>query len=105
MTSEEFWYGDPELYFNYVRVYENSVKSKQQYIWQIGVRFCQALESSVVFPAGLVDKQVINSMPKYPDCPFTEEELDEELSEKEIEFYRQKAIINFENWVDSFKQR
>ena len=104
MSVEEFWYGDPELYFNYARVYENKVKVNQQYIWQIGARFCQALESSVLFPAGVIDKNVINNMPKYPECPFTEEEVEEELSEKEKEFYRKKAIVHFANWVNGFNK-
>ena len=104
MTPDEFWFGDPELFFNYVRVYETKVKQRQQYIWQIGARFCQALESSVLFPAGVIDKSVINNMPKYPECPFTEPEAEEELSEREKEFYRQKAIIHFTNWVNGFKK-
>ena len=67
-------------------------------------RFFQALESSVLFPAGVIDKSVINNMPKYPECPFTEPEAEEELSEREKEFYRQKAIIHFTNWVNGFKK-
>ena len=38
MTLDEFWYGDPELYFNYLRVYENKAKYEQQKIWQIDHR-------------------------------------------------------------------
>lgn len=105
MTVDEFWYGDPELYFNYVRVYERKVKENHQYIWQIGARMCQALQSSVIFPAGVVDRTVINSMPKYPECPFTEEEKsEEELTETEKEYLRQKAIVHFTNWVNGFKR-
>ncbi len=105
MTPSEFWYDDPELYFNYVRVYEKKVKENQQHIWQIGARMCQALQSTVIFPAGVIDKSVINAMPKYPDCPFTEEDKPaEELTEAETEYLRQKAIVHFTNWVNGFKK-
>lgn len=103
MTPEEFWYADPEIYFNYVRVYEKKQKERQQEIWSIGVRFCQALQSTPVIPAGVVDRRVINSMPNYPECPFTE--IDEQdYTEKDIEFQRQRALVHFTNWVNSFKR-
>lgn len=104
MTAEEFWFGDPELFFNYIRVYEAKAKKEQQYIWQIGARFCQALMAIPVVPLGVVDKNAVNSMPKYPDCPFTDEKVPEEMSESEKEYYRQKAIVHFTNWVNGFKR-
>ena len=103
MTPNEFWYGDPELYFNYIRVYEKKMKIEQQLVWSIGARFCQALQSVPIIPAGVVDKNVINSMPKYPECPYSDEEP-EEMSAQEQELYRKKALIHFTNWVNSFKR-
>lgn len=103
MTPDEFWYGDPELYYNYVRVYENKVKFETQLVWQIGARMCQALQSTPVFPVGIIDGKVMNRMPKYPDCPYTDE-IEEEYTEEEIELLRQRAYINFSNWVNSFKR-
>lgn len=103
MTPDEFWYGDPELYYNYTRVYELKQKERQKEIWTIGVRFCQALQSTLVFPAGVVDGAAIRQMPKYPDCPYTDE-IKEEYTEEEIAYLREKAYYNFKNWVDSFKR-
>lgn len=102
MTPDEFWFGDPELYYNYSRTYENKFKLEQKNIWQIGARMCQALSSSLIFPAGVVDKATVSNMPNYPECPY-EEDIDRELTEDEIKYYREKAIINFSNWVNSFK--
>lgn len=104
MTLDEFWYGDPELYFNYLRVYENKAKYEQQKIWQIGARVCQALESSIIFPAGVIDKNIIRQMPKYPECPYKDDYEERELTPMELEYLREKARINFSNWVNSFKR-
>lgn len=101
MTPDEFWFGDPELYYNYLRAYEIKQKQKAQDIWALGARFGQALQSTLVFPAGVVDSRTISLMPKYPECPYTEEE---EYTEQEIEQLRQRAYINFSNWVNSFKR-
>lgn len=101
MTADEFWFGDPELYYNYARVYEIKQKEKQQEIWTIGARFCQALQSTLVFPAGVVDGAAIRQMPKYPDCPYVD---DFEMSPEEIEKERKRAMAHFSNWVNRFKR-
>ena len=102
MSLDEFWFGDPELYFNYVRVYETRIKQEQQNIWATGARVHQALESAIVFPAGLIDSKVMHSMPKYPECPYSEKE---EYTEEEKELEIKRAQIHFKNWVDSHKGR
>lgn len=103
MTPDEFWFGDPELFYNYSRVYEQKFKLEQQNIWQIGARMCQALGSTVIFPAGVVDAKSIKQMPPYPECPY-DDSADRELTEEEINYYQEKARINFTNWVNSFKR-
>ncbi len=104
MTPDEFWFGDPEMYFNYIRVYERKQKMESQQIWSMGARMCQALSSTPVFPVGLIDRKVVSAMPKYPDCPFTEEEKKKGYSEKEKEYLRTRFQVQLENWVKSFKR-
>lgn len=104
MTTDEFWFGDPELYYNYMRVYKEKSKLEQQNIWQIGARMCQALQSTVIFPAGVVDANAIRQMPDYPKCPYTEEQTEETMSEEEKELARKQFVVGLNNWVNSSRK-
>lgn len=106
MTPDEFWYGDPELFYNYARAYENKQKQEQQNIWQIGARVKQALSSSILM-ACLADKNTVRNLPDYPECPYLEstENGEQQLTDKQIEFERQRAKVWLENWVNSFKKQ
>lgn len=106
MTPDEFWYGDPELFYNYARAYENKQKQEQQNIWQIGARVKQALSSSILM-ACLADKNTARNLPDYPECPYLEstENGEQQLTDKQIELERQRAKVWLENWVNSFKKQ
>lgn len=63
------------------RAYKRRCENQQQLAWLQGLYFKQALQSSVL-ACGLADKKVINNMPKYPDMPKTQEDIDREESKK-----------------------
>lgn len=103
MTADEFWFGDPELFYNYARTYEIRQKQEQQSIWQIGARVKQALNSSILF-ACMADKNTNRNLPEYPECPFADGDNETIMSEQEIEIQRQRAKLWLDNWVNSFKK-
>lgn len=104
MTPDEFWYGDPELFYNYSRVYAEKYKLEQQNVWQIGARMCQALQSTPIAPLGVVDKNVLRQLPGYPECPFYVAPNEEEYTETEKEFLRKKFLAKVTNWVNGCKK-
>ena len=103
MTPEEFWYGDPELFYNYSRVHEAKEKEKAQDVWAIGARMIQVLQSTPIYPVGVVGTESLRQLPSYPECPYIDIPKDE-MTEEEIEFNRKKAFVHFTNWVNSFKR-
>lgn len=104
MTADEFWYGDPELFYNYARVYELKQKNEHQNIWQIGARVKQVLDSSIIFTS-MADKKTAKNLPEYPECPYTENSDNEVMGENEIDLQRERAKVWLENWVNSFKKK
>ena len=101
MSIDEFWYGDPELYYNYARAYENKLKQRQQEIWAIGGRVGQALSSTVLI-AGLADKKILHQMPQYPECPYIDETPQ---TETDILLEKEKFITKMTNWVNASKRK
>ena len=56
----------------------------------MGVCFKQAL-SSTILVAGLADKDTHNKMPKYPQCPY-QEENERELTEEQKQYERMRLV-------------
>lgn len=100
MTPEQFWYGDPELFYNYSRVFEQKYKYEQKNFWQIGARFCQALQSTPVAPLGLLDGKDLQKLPSYPPCPFEEEQ--EQGNKEELTAAQKKTLKN--RFIERLKQ-
>jgi len=63
------------------KAYKRRCENQTQLIWLQGLYFKQALQSSVLV-CGLADKTVVREMPKYPDMPKTQEDIDREESKK-----------------------
>ena len=80
-SRNEFWnltLKDLEIDF---RAYKSKKQLQQQEIWLQGLYFKQALESSVLV-CGLADRKVVKEMPKYPEMPKTQEQIESEENKK-----------------------
>lgn len=105
MPVDEFWYGDPELYYNYVRVQNEREKRQIQNIWEIGVRVGQALGSTPVVAIPCFDDKQLKSMDKYPDCPFFDKDEEREYTEAEKERLLIMQGMEMEAFVRSFEKK
>lgn len=65
-------------------------KRQAQEAWLIGAYVKQAL-SSTILVAGLADKNTANKLPKYPKCPY-EEEQERELTEEQKAYERARLV-------------
>ena len=70
MSSDEYWFGDPSLIFNY----ENAFNLKQMYdlqlAWTYGTYFKSALASTQLWTIEPAKESEWNKMPKYADYPI-----------------------------------
>lgn len=67
MTPDQYWYGDPQLFYIYKGAYENNRKLKEFDIWLTGAYIRSAINSSI-FKADLVNKDT--KIPDYPKNPL-----------------------------------
>lgn len=65
-----------------------------QEIWLMGGYFKQAL-SSTILVAGLADKNTSNRIPKYPQCPYKEDE--EKILTEEQKQYERMRLVQYLN--------
>lgn len=75
----------------------------QQQSWQLGLYFKHALQSSVLV-CGLADKNVVKQMPKYPDMPRSDDEIQKE---ENVEKQRELWIAKLNRWqkINNSKNR
>ena len=89
MSSEEYWFGDPALIFNYQNAFNMRQKYDLQLAWTQGAYFKSALGSTQLWTVQPYKKSTWNNMPKYADCPFDDFKPKKELSEEEKKFYKE----------------
>ena len=75
----------------------------QQQSWQLGLYFKYALQSSILM-CGLADKTTPNKLPKYPDMPKSDDEIERE---ENIEKQRELWIAKLNRWqkINNSKNR
>lgn len=69
MSSDEYWYGDPALIFNYENAFNMRQKYDLQLAWTYGAYFRSALGSTQVWTIQPMQKQDWSQMPKYAENP------------------------------------
>ena len=83
MSSDEYWFGDPSLVFNY----ENSFKLKQMYdlqmAWTNGTYFKSALASTQLWTVEPAKESDWAKMPKYAPYPIKNNEGEKQVSEEQ----------------------
>lgn len=95
MSSNEYFFQDPELFYSYKNAFEIKQELKSQERWEIGAYVKKVLESTPLWVYGIVDgnKMKLGEYPKPPtrDNFEKEEILDEEALKRE----RFKAFAYF----------
>ena len=70
MSSDEYWFGDPSLIYNY----ENAFNKKQEYdlqmAWTMGAYFKSALASTQLWTVQPTKESDWKKMPKYAENPL-----------------------------------
>ncbi len=94
MDEATFWEQTPKSIKVYFEADRLKRLRKQQEAWLMGAYVKQALQSTILV-AGLADEHTKNKMPKYPECPKSEEP-ERELTEKQKEMMRRNVISWFE---------
>ena len=92
MSSEEYWFGDPSLIFNYQNAFNLRQKYDLQLAWSQGAFFKSALGSTQVWTVQPAKKEAWNKMPEYAKCPINTEKK-KELTAEEIAFREQAKQI------------
>ena len=73
MTSDEYWYGDPSLIYNYEHAFELKQKYDLQMAWTNGVIFKSALGSTQLWTVQPFKRQDWKQMPKFMDNPVKQD--------------------------------
>lgn len=93
MSSEEYWFGDPSLLYNYQNAFNLKQKYDLQMAWAYGAYFKSALGSTVVWTTQPMKKTDLNKMPEYAEYPIKETRPPKPISEEKrklIEETREK---------------
>lgn len=92
MTPDQYWYDNPQLFYNYEQKFINDIKRRDIEMWAMGGVIRSALQSTVV-PIGLFKKA--SDIPKYMECPHKDEIKEErEYSEAEKQALRLKQYAS-----------
>lgn len=101
MTPDQFWYDNPQLFYNYEQRFIDEAKRKEIEMWTLGIVLKSAMQSTVI-PVGLYKNA--SDIPKYMECPHKNEtkEADRELTEKEkqdlrLKQYAQLKMLSVKN--------
>lgn len=88
MSSDEYWFGDPSLIYNY----ENAFSLRQMYdlqmAWTYGTYFKSALASTQVWTVQPAKESDWAKMPKYAQYPIKQEQS-QNISKEKIELREQ----------------
>ena len=86
MSSDEYWFGDPSLIYNY----QNAFNLKQQYdlqmAWTTGAYFKSALGSTALWTIQPFKKSDWNNMPKYAENPSEKFKPQRKISAEQQKF-------------------
>lgn len=104
MTPEQYWYDNPELYFNYKRAYDFKQKQLEQHIWLMANYNQQAITCSVVNVPGITDYKKYK-VPNMPECPHTGRGNSLGMSQKEVENERLRAYAFFKTMGEMHKSK
>lgn len=69
MTSDEYWFGDPSLIYNYINAFELRQEYDLQLIWSQGAYFKSALGSTQLWTVQPYKKSDWDKLPKYAEMP------------------------------------
>lgn len=97
MTETQFWCGNPRLILNYTEKFKTDQIRAQQTAWLIGAYVKQAL-STTILVSGLADKSTQSKMPKFPEMPRYEQEV--ELSEERKKTERKRLEIYYKKFAE-----
>lgn len=93
-SRSEFWDLTPKDILIDFKAYKKRIELEEIQMWKQGWYFKQALQSTILV-CGLADKNVAKNMPKYPDMPRTQEQVE---SEEYINAQRQLFIAKMNKW-------
>lgn len=94
MTSDEYWYGDPSLFFSYQNAFERKQEYDLMMAWKQGDYFSSALGSTQVWTTSPFKDNDWNKMPKYVDPPkFSTQQREEISPEKQKLIEKAKAKL------------
>ena len=74
MTSEEYWYGNPDNLENFSHAFKKKMLLQEQNNWEIGQYVLSALQCSPVPVYLILDSKQCEKLPKYPQSPLQTEQ-------------------------------
>ena len=93
MSVDEYWYGDPYLYFAFEEKHKMQMQFKEQDMWAMGIWGKQVLLSTPVVATLFENK---NQLVAYPPCPKFKADIPKEIDKEQEELakkFRSKAVI------------
>ena len=92
MTPDQFWYDNPQLFYNYEEKFIAETKRKEVEMWTLGIVLKSAMQSTVI-PVGLYKNA--SDIPQYMECPHKDEINEQtEMTESEMEAERLKHYMS-----------
>lgn len=82
MSSDEYWFGDPSLIYNYESAFELKQRYDLQMAWTLGAYFKSALGSTQVWTVQPMKTQDWRMMPKYAENPLERLKPKKQISEE-----------------------
>ena len=84
MSSDEYWFGDPALIYNYENAFNLKQKYDLQMVWTMGAYFRSALGSTQVWTVQPMKQQDWRMMPKYAENPLERLKPKKQVSEEKL---------------------
>lgn len=82
MTSDEYWFGDPSLIYNYENAFNLKQKYDLQMAWTLGAYFKSALASTQLWTVQPIKEGDWKKMPEYAKNPLEKLEPKKPISEE-----------------------
>ena len=84
MSSDEYWFGDPSLIYNYENAFNLKQKYDLQMAWTMGAYVKSALSSTQLWTVQPTKRSEWDAMPKYAENPLEKMKPKKQLSAEKL---------------------
>lgn len=89
MSSDEYWFGDPSLIYNYENAFNLKQKYDLQMAWTVGSYVKSALSSTQLWVFQPIKRNDWDAMPKYAENPLEKLKPKKQVSPEKLKLIKE----------------